>query len=143
MERWHRPGALKKWRDRARQCACSGSRNQRGMIEAPITKACRVSRDRHQRSIAAELVLHRTNGRAQPDPKWFSQRWHTVELQRAHHLAESAFVRTNPCTSNAARWCGALFNAASTSETKLAATLEAEERPLHTTGAATLRGKER
>jgi hypothetical protein len=113
------------------------------MIEAAITKACRIGGNRHQHCVATKFVLHRTNCTPQPDPEWFSQRGDAVKLQRAHDLAETSLVRTDPSASGAAGWCDTAFNAASTSETKLTATLGAEERPLHTTGAATLRGQER
>jgi len=113
------------------------------MIKATVAKPRRIGRDRHEHRVAAELVLHRMNGRAQPDPKWFSQRGDAVKLQRAHYLAETSLVWADPRASGAAGWCGTAFNAASTSETKLTATLGAEERPLHTTGAAALRGEER
>ncbi len=66
-----------------------------------------------------------------------------MELQRAHRLAEAALVRTDPCASGAAGWRDTALNAASTAETKLIATLGAEQRPLDAAGAATLRGEER
>ena len=113
------------------------------MIEAAIAEACRIGGNRHQRCVAAELVLHRMNSRAQPDPKWLSQRGNAVKLQRAHYLAETSLVWADPSASGAAGWCDTAFNAASTSETKLTATLGAEERPLHAAGAAALGSEER
>ena len=66
-----------------------------------------------------------------------------MELECAHRLAEASFVRTDPGSSDAAGWRGTALHTSSACETKLAATLGAEERPLHAAGAAALRGKER
>lgn len=65
-----------------------------------------------------------------------------MELECAHHLAEASLVRTNPGSSDASGRCGTTLHTASACETKLIATLEAEERPLNAAGAAALRGEE-
>ena len=113
------------------------------MIEATVTKPRRIGGNRHERRVAAEILLHGTNRTLQGEAERLSQCGEVVELERAHDLAEAALVRTDPCASSAAEWRGTALNAASTSETKLIATLGAEQRPLDAAGAATLRGEER
>ena len=113
------------------------------MIEATVTKPRRIGGNRHECRVAAELLLHGTDRALQGEAKRLSQCGEVVELERAHDLAKAALVRTDPCASGAAGWRYTAFNAASTSETELAATFGAEERPLDAAGAATLRGEER
>ena len=113
------------------------------MIEAAITEACRIGWNRHEHCVTAELVLHGADRTPQTEPERLRKGGKVVELECAHDLAEASLVRTDPCASGAAWWCGAAFYAASTSETKLTATLGTEERPFDATGAAALRGEER
>jgi hypothetical protein len=113
------------------------------MIEATITKPRWIGGDWHERRVTAELLLHGTNCTLQGEAERLGKGGEVVELKRAHDLAEAALVRTDPCASSAAGWRGTAFNAASTSETELAATFGAEERPLDAAGAATLWGEER
>ncbi len=113
------------------------------MIKTTVTKPRRIGGNRHQRRVAAELLLHSTNRTLQGEAERLSKGREVVELERAHDLAEAALVRTDPCASGAAGWRCTALNAASTSETKLIATLGAEQRPLDAAGAATLRGEKR
>ena len=113
------------------------------MIEATVTKPRRIGGNRHERRVTAELLLHGTNRTLQGEAERLGKGGEVVELECAHHLAEAPLVRTNPGSSDAAGWRGTAFDAASTSETKLIATLGAEQRPLNAAGAATLRGEER
>ena len=113
------------------------------MIEATVTKPRRIGGNRHEHRVAAELLLYGTDRALQGEAERLSQCGEVVELERAHDLAETALVRTDPCASGAAGWRCTALNAASTSETKLIATLGAEQLPLDAAGAATLRGEER
>ena len=113
------------------------------MIEATVTKPRRIGGNRHKRRVAAEILLHGTNCTLQGEAERLGQCGKVVEFERAHDLAEAALVRTDPRTSGAAGWRCTALNAPSTSETKLIATLRAEQRPLNAAGAATLRGEER
>jgi len=66
-----------------------------------------------------------------------------VELERAHRLAETALIRTDPCASGTAEWCGTQFYTAISSKAKFVAAIDAEECPFDATGATALRGEER
>ena len=66
-----------------------------------------------------------------------------MELERAHDLAEAAFVRANPCASDTARWRGAALHAAVTHKAKLVTAFDAEECSFDAAGATALRGEER
>ena len=113
------------------------------MIKAAITEACGIGGDRNKCGVATKVVLHRTNGSAQADPERLCQRGHTMELQRSCHLTEAPLILADPRTGDAACWCNPSLYTTATSETKLIATLRAEQRPLNAAGAATLRGEER
>jgi len=143
MQCRHCPSAHKERCTRARhRLRCCGS-DQRSMIKAAIAKSCWIGRDRHKHRITVEFALHRSNGRAQPDPERFRQRRNTVEFQRAHRLTEASLIRANPCASDTARRCSTARHVAVTSEAELVAALGAEECPFTTAGAATLRGEQR
>ncbi len=113
------------------------------MIEATVTKPRRIGGDWHERRVTAELLLHGTDRTLQGEAERLGKGGEIVELERAHDFAEAALVRTDPCASGAAGWRGTALNAASTSETKLIATLGAEQRPLHAAGATALGCEER
>ena len=66
-----------------------------------------------------------------------------MELERAHRLAETALIRTDPCASGTAEWCGTQFYTAISSKAKFVAAIDAEECPFDATGATALRGEER
>jgi len=66
-----------------------------------------------------------------------------VELERAHRLAETALIRTDPCASDTAEWRGAYLHTAISSKAKFVAAIDAEECPFDATGATALGGKER
>lgn len=66
-----------------------------------------------------------------------------MELERAHHLAEAALIRTDPCAGDTAQWRGAALHSAVTHKAKLVTAFDAEECPFNATGTTTLRGEER
>ena len=113
------------------------------MIKAAVTEACGVGRDRHEHCITAKLVLHRTDGCAQPDPERRCQRGHTMELQCSHYLTKGPLIRADPRTGDAACWSNPSLYTAATSEAQFVSTLRAEKRTFDAACPTALWGEKR